>query len=61
MQEEVVVSKRIVPRERIRVRKNVVTEQREITDTLRSEQVDIDSGAETARQLMASFALSISS
>jgi stress response protein YsnF len=46
MQEEVVVSKRIVPRERIRVRKNVVTEQREITDTLRSEQVDIDSGAE---------------
>ena len=44
MQEEVVVTKRIVPRERIRVRKEVVTEQREVSDTLRKEKVDIDEG-----------------
>jgi stress response protein YsnF len=45
MQEEVVVTKRTVPRERVRVRKEVVTEQREISETLRKEQVDIDDGS----------------
>lgn len=41
MQEEVVLTKRIVPRERVRVRKEVVVEQREISDSLRKEQVDL--------------------
>lgn len=45
MQEEIVLRKRVVPRERIRVRKEVVTEQRQVTDTVRKEQVEIEEGA----------------
>jgi stress response protein YsnF len=42
MQEEVVVSKRVVPRERIRLRRETVTDQRQITDALRRERVELD-------------------
>lgn len=41
MEEEVVVTKRIVPRERVRLRRETVVEQRQIEDTLRKEQVDL--------------------
>ena len=40
--EEPVVEKRVVPKERIRLEKDVETEQREVTDTVRSERIDVD-------------------
>ena len=42
MEEEVVVTKRVVPRERVRLRKEVVTEQRPVHDTLRKEQIVLE-------------------
>jgi uncharacterized protein (TIGR02271 family) len=41
-QEEPVAEKRVVPKERVRLDKDVSTEQREVSDTVRKEQVDID-------------------
>jgi stress response protein YsnF len=41
MEEQVVVAKRIVPRERIRVRKDIVTSEQAVADTVRNEQVDL--------------------
>jgi stress response protein YsnF/sporulation protein YlmC with PRC-barrel domain len=42
MQEEVIVSKRVVPRERIRLRRETVTDHRQITDALRRERVELN-------------------
>ncbi len=44
MEEEVVIEKRIVPRERVRVYKETVTEQREVSEELRKEQVEVVEG-----------------
>jgi uncharacterized protein (TIGR02271 family) len=41
-EEEVVAEKRTVPKERIRLEKDVETEQREVNETVRSERVDVD-------------------
>ena len=40
--EEPVVEKRTVPKERVRLDKDVETEQREVSDTVRSERIDVD-------------------
>lgn len=51
-EEEPVVEKRVVPRERIRLDKDVVTEQETVSADLRKEQVDIEgegTGAGPAR------------
>jgi uncharacterized protein (TIGR02271 family) len=48
-EEEVVVDKRAVPKERVRLDKDTVTEQREVSEDIRSEQVElIDSDGEPA-------------
>jgi uncharacterized protein (TIGR02271 family) len=41
-EEQPVAEKRVVPKERVRLDKDVQTAQREVTDTVRKEQVDID-------------------
>ncbi|MBE2315778.1 PRC and DUF2382 domain-containing protein [Solirubrobacter sp. CPCC 204708] len=41
-EEEVVAEKRTVPKERIRLEKDVETEQREVNETVRSERIDVD-------------------
>ena len=41
-EEEVVAEKRAVPKERVRLEKDVETEQREVSETVRSERVDVD-------------------
>ena len=40
--EEPVVEKRTVPKERVRLDKDVHTEEREVSDTVRSERIDVD-------------------
>jgi stress response protein YsnF len=40
--EEVVVTTRRVPRERVRLRTHTITEDREITERLRKEQIDVN-------------------
>jgi uncharacterized protein (TIGR02271 family) len=40
--EEPVVEKRAVPKERVRLEKDVETEEREVSDTVRSERIDVD-------------------
>jgi uncharacterized protein (TIGR02271 family) len=40
--EEPVVEKRTVPKERVRLEKDVTTEEREVSDTVRSERIDVD-------------------
>jgi uncharacterized protein (TIGR02271 family) len=40
--EEPVVTKRVVPVERVRVNRNTITEERRISDTVRRERVDVD-------------------
>lgn len=42
MEEQVVVTKRVVPRERVRIRREVVVSQREVSDALRKERVEIE-------------------
>lgn len=42
MEEQAVVDKRVVPRERVRLAKDVVMEEQQITRALRREEVDID-------------------
>jgi uncharacterized protein (TIGR02271 family) len=42
MEEQAVVDKRVVPRERVWLEKDVVTEEQQITETLRREEVDVD-------------------
>jgi len=41
-EEEVVVDKRAVPKERIRLEKDTVTEEETVSETVRKEQVDVD-------------------
>jgi uncharacterized protein (TIGR02271 family) len=49
-QEEVVVDKRAVPKERVRLDKDTVTEQREVSEDVRKEQVELlDAQGEPAR------------
>ena len=51
-EEEVVVDKRAVPKERVRMGKDTVTEQREVSEQVRSEQVElIDAEGEPAEGL----------
>jgi uncharacterized protein (TIGR02271 family) len=40
--EEPVVEKRAVPKERVRLGKDVTTDEREVSDTVRSERIDVD-------------------
>ena len=48
-EEEVVADKRVVPKERVRLDKDVTTEEREVSETVRREEVDVDDGTGTAR------------
>ena len=41
-EEEVVVTKRVVPRERVRIHREVVTEQQRISDELRKERIEVE-------------------
>jgi uncharacterized protein (TIGR02271 family) len=43
-EEEPVLEKNVVPKERVRLDKDVSTEQREVSDTVRKEQIETDSG-----------------
>jgi uncharacterized protein (TIGR02271 family) len=47
--EEPVVEKRTVPRERVRLEKDVHTEEREVSDTVRKERIDVDESAADRR------------
>jgi uncharacterized protein (TIGR02271 family) len=44
--EEVVAEKRAVPKERVRLDKDVQTEERQVSETLRKEQIDVDEDAQ---------------
>jgi uncharacterized protein (TIGR02271 family) len=46
-EEEPVAEKRVVPKERVRLDKDVQTEQREVSDTVRREEVDVDDARTT--------------
>jgi stress response protein YsnF len=46
MEEQVQVTKRIVPLERVRLRKEVVRLEREVQDSVRKEQVTVEGVAE---------------
>jgi uncharacterized protein (TIGR02271 family) len=41
-EEEVVVDKKVVPKERVRLDKDVVTEERPVTEEVRKEQIDVE-------------------
>jgi stress response protein YsnF len=41
-QEEPVAEKRAVPKERVRLDKDAHTEEREVSDTLRKEEIEVD-------------------
>ena len=43
-EEEVVIEKRAVPKERVRLDKDVITEEQQVSDQVRKEQIDIDTG-----------------
>ena len=43
-EEEVVTEKRTVPKERIRLDKDVVTEEQQVSDEVRKERIDVDTG-----------------
>jgi uncharacterized protein (TIGR02271 family) len=45
-EEEVVAEKRVVPKERVRLDKDVQTEEREVSETLRKEQIEVDQDAQ---------------
>ncbi|MDP8975605.1 MAG: PRC and DUF2382 domain-containing protein [Actinomycetota bacterium] len=45
MEEQVVVAKQAVPKERVRVEKDVVAEEQTVTDAVRKEQIDVERGA----------------
>jgi stress response protein YsnF len=44
MEEEVVVDKKVVPKERVRLDKDVVTEQREVREDVAREEIDVEGG-----------------
>jgi uncharacterized protein (TIGR02271 family) len=43
-EEEVVTEKRAVPKERVRLDKDVITEEQQVSDEVRKEQIDVDTG-----------------
>lgn len=45
LEERVVVTKRVVPRERVRIHREVVVEQRTVSDALRKERVEVERSA----------------
>jgi uncharacterized protein (TIGR02271 family) len=45
-EEQVTVDKRVVPKERVRLAKDVVTEERSVTEDVRKEQIDVEGDAE---------------
>jgi stress response protein YsnF len=49
-EEEVVVTKRVVPRERVRLRRAVVSETRELHDELRKERVELQTPSDDERR-----------
>jgi stress response protein YsnF len=50
-EEQPVVEKRVVPRERVRLEKDTVTEEERVVEELHKEQVDLDDdGTEVGRQ-----------
>ena len=48
-EEEVVAEKRAVPKERIRLDKDTVTDEEQVSETLRKEEVDVDGEGRGAR------------
>jgi uncharacterized protein (TIGR02271 family) len=48
-EEEVVAEKRAVPKERIRMDKETVTDEEHVSETVRKEQVDVDGEGRGAR------------
>jgi uncharacterized protein (TIGR02271 family) len=46
-EEQVVVSKQVVPKERVRLDKDVVTEQETVNEEIRKEQIDVERGGRT--------------
>ena len=48
-EEEVVAEKQAVPKERISLEKDQVTDDRHVSETLRKEQVDVDDDREEQR------------
>ena len=47
-EEEVVIEKRVVPKERVRVVRETVTDEREITEEVRKEQIEVDAGRQSS-------------
>ncbi len=43
-EEEVVVDKQVVPKERVRLDKETTTEERQVSETVRKEQIEVDEG-----------------
>jgi uncharacterized protein (TIGR02271 family) len=43
-EEEVVIEKRAVPKERVRLEKDTVTDEQEVSDEVRKEHIDVDTG-----------------
>jgi uncharacterized protein (TIGR02271 family) len=48
-EEEVVAEKRAVPKERIRLDKDTVTDERQVSETVRKEEIDVDDESGTSR------------
>ena len=48
--EEVVVDKKVVPKERVRLDKDVVQEERQVSESVAKEQIDIEGDGETNRR-----------
>jgi uncharacterized protein (TIGR02271 family) len=48
-EEEVVAEKRTVPKERVRLEKDTVADEREVSETVRKEQVEVDEGERGGR------------
>ena len=45
-EEEVVVEKRAVPKERVRLEKDTVTDEQQVSDEVRKERIDVDTGGD---------------
>ena len=49
-EEEVTVDKRVVPKERVRLDKDVVTEERSVSEDVRKEQIEVEGDVEAGRR-----------
>lgn len=49
-EEQVVVDKQVVPKERVRLEKDVVEEQRQVTDEVRKERIGMDADVDSTRR-----------